>query len=194
MSDVATLPRYMGYLVKAAKELRKLAGIMNDADMTIAVNAFVKDISALTEPKLLNKVDLTKRSMRLFSKDIKSFSMTIADSQKTVIKFTSNMKKATDSLRKFDDAIITRERERNQALQAFAEKVQEIANSVGNLKTQIETLDENKIMSNFRGISSLFEMVKGVGNSLLGGGGNSGNTAPAQNNSGQKTEPAKTGP
>ena len=191
VSDVATLPRYMGYLVKAAKELRKLAGIMNDADMTVAVNAFVKDISALTEPKLLNKVDLTKRSMRLFSKDIKSFSMTIADSQKTVIKFTSNMKKATDSLRKFDDAIITRERERNQALHAFAEKVQEIANSVGNLKTQIETLDENKIMSNFRGISSLFEMVKGVGNSLLGGSGNSSASSPAQNNA-QKTEPAKT--
>lgn len=46
-------------------------------------------------------------------------------------------------------------------------------------------------MSNFRGISSLFEMVKGVGNSLLGGG-NSSAATPAQNNSGQKTEPAKT--
>ena len=72
------------------------------------------------------------------------------------------MKDATDALRKFDDAIITREKQRNDALQKFAEMIQGIADSVGNLQNQINTLDENKIMSNFRGIGQLFEMIKGV--------------------------------
>lgn len=98
----------------------------------------------------------------MFSADVKQFTATIADSRNTVIKFTSTMKDATDALRKFDDAIITREKQRNDALQKFAEMIQGIADSVGNLQNQINTLDENKIMSNFRGIGQLFEMIKGV--------------------------------
>ena len=47
------------------------------------------------------------------------------------------MKKATDALRKFDDAIVNRERERNEALQKFGDLVKNIAdNEIEIPKTQ----------------------------------------------------------
>jgi len=63
--------------------------------------------------------------------------------------------------------------------------IQYIADSVGNLQNQINTLDENKIMSNFRGIGQLFEMIKGVVT------GNNDNNQNNQNSSAQTTQPAQ---
>ena len=74
------------------------------------------------------------------------------------------MKKATDALRKFDDAIVNRERERNRALQKFGDLVKNIADNMNSLNTEINNLDQNKIMSNFRGIGDLFNMVLGRSN------------------------------
>ena len=74
------------------------------------------------------------------------------------------MKKATDALRKFDDAIVNRERERNEALQKFGDLVKNIADNMNSLNTEINNLDQNKIMSNFRGIGDLFNMVLGRSN------------------------------
>ena len=160
--DIAQLPAYMKKVVDTAKLLVKLADVMQNPNITNAVNAFLKDINAMTQKDLASRTQASQRAMRMFSADVKQFTATIADSRKTVIKFTSTMKDATDALRKFDDAIITREKQRNDALQKFAEMIQGIADSVSNLQNQINTLDENKIMSNFRGIGQLFEMIKGV--------------------------------
>ena len=74
------------------------------------------------------------------------------------------MKKATNALRKFDDAIVNRERERNEALQKFGDLVKNIADNMNSLNTEINNLDQNKIMSNFRGIGDLFNMVLGRSN------------------------------
>ena len=74
------------------------------------------------------------------------------------------MKKATDALRKFDNAIVNRSRERNEALQKFGDLVKKIADNMNSLNTEINNLDQNKIMSNFRGIGDLFNMVLGRSN------------------------------
>ena len=74
------------------------------------------------------------------------------------------MKKATDALRKFDNAIVNRSRERNKALQKFGDLVKKIADNMNSLNTEINNLDQNKIMSNFRGIGDLFNMVLGRSN------------------------------
>lgn len=95
---------------------------------------------------------------------MKNFTAQVVTSQKKVIKFTTSMKKATDALRKFDDAIVNRERERNEALQKFGDLVKNIADNMNSLNTEINNLDQNKIMSNFRGIRDLFNMVLGRSN------------------------------
>ena len=121
--DIAQLPAYMKKVVDTAKLLVKLADVMQNPNITNAVNAFLKDINAMTQKDLASRTQASQRAMRMFSADIKHFTSTIADSRKTVIKFTSTMKDATNALRKFDDAIINREKQRNEALKKFADMI-----------------------------------------------------------------------
>jgi septal ring factor EnvC (AmiA/AmiB activator) len=113
----------MKKVVDTAKLLVKLADVMQNPNITNAVNAFLKDINAMTQKDLASRTQASQRAMRMFSADIKHFTSTIADSRKTVIKFTSTMKDATNALRKFDDAIINREKQRNEALKKFADMI-----------------------------------------------------------------------
>ena len=65
--------------------------------------------------------------------------------------------------------------------------VQNIADSVESLKTQIEALDENKIVSSFKGITSVIEMARGLAGSVFGGSDNKDNK-PAQQNQQQQSQ------
>ena len=67
--------------------------------------------------------------------------------------------------------------------------VQNIADSVESLKSQIESLDENKIVSSFKGITSVIEMAKGLAGSVFGGSDNK-ESKPAQQNT--QTQPQQT--
>ena len=160
--DIAQLPGYLKSVNKSAKMLGKLPELMNNAEVTEAVTSFLKNIDVLTQKEVADKADASKKAMRAFNRDLKQFTSTVQRTQRTVVKFTSSMKKATDSLRKFDDAIIRREQQRNAAMKKFADLVKEIADNIGSLQQSIETLDDNKIVSNFRGIASLFDMIKSV--------------------------------
>lgn len=140
----------------------KLPDLMNNADVTKAITAFLKDIDMLTQKDVAKRADASKMAMRAFNRDLKMFTSTVKRTQRTVVKFTSKMKEATDALRKFDDAIIKREQKRNESMQKFANLVKEIADNIGSLQQSIETLDDNKIVSNFRGIASLFDMIKSI--------------------------------
>jgi hypothetical protein len=65
--------------------------------------------------------------------------------------------------------------------------VQNIADSVESLKTQIEALDENKIVSSFKGITSVIEMARGLAGSVFGGSDDKDNK-PAQQNQQQPSQ------
>lgn len=160
--DISQLPGYLKSVQKSAKMLGKLPELMNNAEVTEAVTSFLKNIDVLTQKEVAEKADASKKAMRAFNRDLKMFTSTVQRSQRTIVKFTSSMKKATDSLRKFDDAIIKREQQRNEAMKKFANLVKEIADNIGSLQQSIETLDDNKIVSNFRGIASLFDMIKSI--------------------------------
>lgn len=77
--------------------------------------------------------------------------------------FTAKVNNAADALKKFDDAILAREKQRNDSLKKFADLVKEIADNMDTLQGRINTLDETKIMQNFTGIGRLFRMVLGEG-------------------------------
>ena len=177
--DVADLTSYFKIVHQAAKYLNKMPELMTEPEITTAITAFLKDIKLLTQEDVRDDVVASRRAMSLFNKDVKRFSTTINRSRKFIIKFTSSMNKATKALRDFDDGIIKREHERNAALKSFADMVQNIADSVESLKTQIEALDENKIVSSFKGITSVIEMARGLAGSVFGGSDDKDNK-PAQ--------------
>ena len=162
--NVASLPGYLKYIRKTANLMVELSEIMNSADITAAITKFLKDIDLLTQKDLQKKTAASQKALISFQIDLKNFTAQVVTSQKKVIKFTTSMKKATDALRKFDDAIVNRERERNEALQKFGDLVKNIADNMNSLNTEINNLDQNKIMSNFRGIGDLFNMVLGRSN------------------------------
>ena len=162
--NVASLPGYLKYIRKTANLMVELSEIMNSADITAAITKFLKDIDLLTQKDLQKKTAASQKALISFQIGLKNFTAQVVTSQKKVIKFTTSMKKATDALRKFDDAIVNRERERNEALQKFGDLVKNIADNMKSLNTEINNLDQNKIMSNFRGIGDLFNMVLGRSN------------------------------
>ena len=159
--QVAILPRYLKYIVSTAEEMDKLSGIMTSSDITTAITKFLADIEMLTQADLRERADTSRRSMQLFRNDLRAFTSQVKSTQATVGKFTAKMKKATDQLKKFDDAVIDRERQRNAALKEFGDLIKNIADNMNTLNTEISNLDSNKIMENFKGISGLFNMVLG---------------------------------
>ena len=179
--DVVDLTSYFKIVHQAAKYLNKMPELMTEPEITTAITAFLKDIKLLTQEDVRDDVVASRRAMSLFNKDVKRFSTTINRSRKFIIKFTSSMNKATKALRDFDDGIIKREHERNAALKSFADMVQNIADSVESLKTQIEALDENKIVSSFKGITSVIEMARGLAGSVFGGSDDKDNKPTQQN-------------
>ena len=162
--QVAVLPRYLEYVNKTAREMNELAEIMNSADITQAITKFLNDIELLTKPELQQRTTTSRRLLIDFGKDLRTFSVDVRSTQRQVVTFTTKMNKATDALRKFDQAIINREKERNESLKKFGDLVETIAKNMQNLNTQINSLDQNKIMENFRGIGTLFNMVLGRSN------------------------------
>ena len=55
IEDVVRLPRYMQKVVETAKLLVKLSDVMQNPNITEAVNAFLKDINAMTQKDLANR-------------------------------------------------------------------------------------------------------------------------------------------
>ena len=99
------------------------------------------------------------------------------------------MKKATDALTELDEAILRREKKRNESLQTFSKLIDKMTTSVKNLKSQIESLDENKILQNFESISAMLELAKQQGEAIANGTNNgqknASNQVSAVGNNGQ---------
>ena len=191
-TDMQSLSRTILFVRQAnqiAKELVRLEKIMNSSEMTKACLKFIKDIEILTQDDVVSKVDNSRKALNVFSRDLTKFNVVVEKTTKTTIKFTNNMKKATDALTELDEAILTREKKRNESLQTFSKLIDNMTTSVKNLKSQIESLDENKILQNFESISAMLELAKqqgeGIANGTNNGQNNSNNQSTAVRNNGQ---------
>ena len=182
-TDMQSLSRTILFVRQAnqiATELVRLEKIMNSSDMTKACLQFIKDIEILTQDGVVSKVNNSRRALNVFGRDLTKFNVVVEKTTKTTIKFTNNMKKATDALTELDEAILRREKKRNESLQTFSKLIDKMTTSVKNLKSQIESLDENKILQNFESISAMLELAKQQGEAIANGTNNSQNNSNNQ--------------
>ena len=191
-TDMQSLSRTILFVRQAnqiATELVRLEKIMNSSDMTKACLQFIKNIEILTQDGVVSKVNNSRRALNVFGRDLTKFNVVVEKTTKTTIKFTNNMKKATDALTELDEAILRREKKRNESLKTFSKLIDNMTTSVKNLKSQIESLDENKILQNFESISAMLELAKqqgeAIANGTNNGQNNSNNQSTAVRNNGQ---------
>lgn len=78
--------------------------------------------------------------------------------------YITKLEAAREALAALDEQIISKENERNRALQTFADKINNIAKAVDNMRNAFESLDEDSILSRFDGIRALLELVSGNDN------------------------------
>ena len=182
-TDMQSLSRTILFVRQAnqiATELVRLEKIMNSSDMTKACLQFIKNIEILTQDGVVSKVNNSRRALNVFGRDLTKFNVVVEKTTKTTIKFTNNMKKATDALTELDEAILRREKKRNESLQTFSKLIDNMTTSVKNLKSQIESLDENKILQNFESISAMLELAKQHGEAITNGTNNGRNNGNKQ--------------
>jgi ABC-type transporter Mla subunit MlaD len=71
--------------------------------------------------------------------------------------YIETMNKATEAMKAMDEQIISKEQERNKALEELADRINDIANAVDNMRDAFDALDENAIISRFDGLKELLE-------------------------------------
>ena len=160
VKDISNVLPYMKEIVSIAKTMKKLDEAMSDADMTKSCIKFIKDIEILTQEGISSKVSNSRKALGIFGKDLGIFTSKVIITNKNVIKFSKSMSAATKSFKTLDSAILNREKQRNDALKKMSTLFNEIADSVEKLSKQIESLDKNKILNNFKGIAELLELAK----------------------------------
>lgn len=69
------------------------------------------------------------------------------------------MESARKVLAKFDEQIITKAKQREQALQNLADKINNIADAIDNMRGAFAALDEESVIERFDGIKKLLELA-----------------------------------
>jgi hypothetical protein len=69
------------------------------------------------------------------------------------------MESARRILAKFDEQSISKAKQREQALQNLADKINNIADAIDNMRGAFEALDEESIIERFDGIKKLLELA-----------------------------------
>lgn len=157
--DNNNLIPFLSQTVTAANQLRELEHIMGTGDITKAVNRFINDISVLTSKEVTGKLETSNASIGLFTVELHKMTTTISTTNTEVNQFAASIERASTALQNFDKAMLESEKRRNEALKEFGAIVKDIANSMEQLTDKIEALDENKILSNFKGIVELLRVA-----------------------------------
>lgn len=181
---LASTVQYMKKVNDIADELNDLEEKMNASDLTDACLKFIRDIEILTGNDIRSRADSSRRSLNTFSASLRAFNRVIVESTVKFKRFTASVTNAKKSLEKLDDVILKNEEKRNASLKKMGELIQGIADAVNSLRTEIENLDENKILRNFRAIQELLEEAKR---------GNDNNEERPQNNQNQNNQNQRTG-
>ena len=133
-------------------------------NMESGINKFITNIRNLTAPDFNSQMELSAGSITLYTTRLKGFTQQVEVTTGKVEIYITKLEAAREALAALDEQIISKENERNRALQTFADKINNIAKAVDNMRNAFESLDEDSILSRFDGIRALLELVSGNDN------------------------------
>lgn len=155
-----TTGQFMDLYLEIAEKMIYLSREMNrQKQLGLHIDMFINNIKRLTSPEINRNMNVTSGSLRTYTSRLKTFTSQIQVTTSKVEIYTTKLESARKALKALDDQIINNEKKRNQALQEFANKVNNIATAVDRMRFAFESLDENKILSRFDGIRELLDLI-----------------------------------
>ena len=165
------------YLIIAQKMIYLSREMQRQQKFGQHIDLFINNMKRLTSPEINRSMKLTSGSLRTYTSRLKTFTTQIQVTTGKVEIYTTKLEAARKALKALDDEIINKEKKRNQALQEFANKVNNIATAVDRMRFAFESLDENNILNRFEGIRELLETI------------NAGNTPHTNTQQSNTTQP-----
>ena len=155
-----TTGQFMDLYLEIAEKMIYLSREMNSQkQLGLHIDMFINNIKRLTSPEINRNMNVTSGSLRTYTSRLKIFTSQIQVTTSKVEIYMTKLESARKALKALDDQIINNEKKRNQALQEFANKVNNIATAVDRMRFAFESLDENKILSRFDGIRELLDLI-----------------------------------
>ena len=158
--DFRRTSQFMDLYLEIAKKMIYLSREMQrQKQLGIHINMFINNIKRLTSPEINRNMNVTSGSMRTYTVRLKTFTAQIQVTTSKVEIYTTKLEAARKALKSLDDEIINKEKARNNALQQFANKINNIAVAVDRMKNSFDRLDENAILNRFDGIRELLDLI-----------------------------------
>lgn len=158
--DFRRTSQFMDLYLEIAKKMIYLSREMQrQKQLGIHINMFINNIKRLTSPEINRNMNVTSSSMRTYTARLKTFTAQIQVTTSKVKIYTTKLEAARRALKSLDDEIINKEKARNNALQQFANKINNIAVAVDRMKNSFDRLDENAILNRFDGIRELLDLI-----------------------------------
>lgn len=158
--DFRRTAQFMDLYLEIAKKMIYLSREMQrQKQLGIHINMFINNIKRLTSPEINRNMNVTSGSMRTYTARLKTFTAQIQVTTSKVEIYTTKLEAARKALKSLDDEIINKEKARNNALQQFANKINNIAVAVDRMKNSFDRLDENAILNRFDGIRELLDLI-----------------------------------
>ena len=158
--DFQRTSQFMDLYLEIAKKMIYLSREMQrQKQLGIHINMFINNIKRLTSPEINRNMNVTSGSMRTYTARLKTFTAQIQVTTSKVEIYTTKLEAARKALKSLDDEIINKEKARNNALQQFANKINNIAVAVDRMKNSFDRLDENAILNRFDGIRELLDLI-----------------------------------
>ena len=158
--DFRRTAQFMDLYLEIAKKMIYLSREMQrQKQLGTHINMFINNIKRLTSPEINRNMNVTSGSMRTYTARLKTFTAQIQVTTSKVEIYTTKLEAARKALKSLDDEIINKEKARNNALQQFANKINNIAVAVDRMKNSFDSLDENAILNRFDGIRELLDLI-----------------------------------
>lgn len=158
--DFRRTAQFMDLYLEIAKKMIYLSREMQrQKQLGIHINMFINNIKRLTSPEIIRNMSITSGSMRTYTARLKTFTAQIQVTTSKVEIYTTKLEAARKALKSLDDEIINKEKARNNALQQFANKINNIAVAIDRMKNSFDRLDENAILNRFDGIRELLDLI-----------------------------------
>lgn len=158
--DFMRTAQFMDLYLEIAKKMIYLSREMQrQKQLGTHINMFINNIKRLTSPEINRNMNVTSGSMRTYTARLKTFTAQIQVTTSKVEIYTTKLEAARKALKSLDDEIINKEKTRNNALQQFANKINNIAVAVDRMKNSFDRLDENAILNRFDGIRELLDLI-----------------------------------
>lgn len=158
--DFRRTAQFMDLYLEIAKKMIYLSREMQrQKQLGTHINMFINNIKRLTSPEINRNMNVTSGSMRTYTARLKTFTAQIQVTTSKVEIYTTKLEAARKALKSLDDEIINKEKARNNALQQFANKINNIAVAVDRMKNSFDRLDENAILNRFDGIRELLDLI-----------------------------------